>query len=90
MKISITKKHEYLSGWTAYDMTWKTDYTGVRKNMTLQSVVWVSNEPFSSKTIKAWASELGYDLDALFTVLDNSKEDCEKMNKLIKALNKES
>ena len=90
MKISITKKHEYLSGWTAYDMTWKTDYTGVRKNMTLQSVVWVSNEPFSSKTIKAWASELGYDLDALFTVLDNSKEDCEKMNKLIKVLNKES
>lgn len=25
MKITITKKHEYLSGWTAYDMTWKTE-----------------------------------------------------------------
>ena len=58
--------------------------------MTLQSVVWVSKEPFSSKTIKTWASELGFDLDALFTVLDNAKEDCKKMNQLIGVLNKKS
>ena len=90
MKISISKNHEFLSGWTAYNLSWRTDYSGVRKNMTLQSVVWVSKEPFSTKTIKSWASELGLDLDALFTVLDNSKEDCEKMNKFIKVLNEKS
>ena len=86
MKTIITKKHEYLSGWTAYEMTWKTDYSGVR-NMTLQSVVVFSDEPLSSKTIKTWASEEGVDLDVLFTVLEDAKADCEKMNLFIKVLN---
>ena len=68
MKITITKKHEYMSGWTMYDMVWKTDYSELRrKNMTLQSAVVVTKEPLSTKILKAWAAENGVDIDALFT-----------------------
>ena len=88
MKINITKKHEFASGWTTYDMTWKTDFPGVR-NKTIQSLVVVSKTPFSTKILKAWASELGYDLDTLFTDVENIKEDCNKMNQLAEAFNKE-
>ena len=88
MKAIITKKHEYLSGWTAYDMTWKTDFQGLR-NKTIQSVVVVTKEPFSTKTFKAWAAGKGVDIDALFTEMKNCKEDCEKMNLLCDAFNKE-
>ena len=84
MKVTITKKHEYMSGWTVYDMTWKTDYSELRrKNMTLQSVVVVTKDPFSTKILKAWATENGVDIDALFTEVEKCKEDCEKMNRLV-------
>lgn len=86
MKTIITKKHEYLSGWTTYDMTWKTDFSGVR-NKTLQTVVVASKEPFSTKTIKDLASENGVDVDALFTYVEDCENDCKEVNKLIKAYN---
>lgn len=88
MELTITKKHEYLSGWTLYDMTWKTDYSGIR-NMTLQSVVVVTKEPFSSKTLKTWMAGKGVDLDEIFTIRENAKEDCEKMNQLVGDFNKD-
>jgi hypothetical protein len=88
MKLTITKKHEYLSGWTLYDMTWKTDYSGIR-NMTLQSVVVVTKEPFSSKTLKTWMAGKGVDLDEIFTIRENAKEDCEKMNQLVGDFNRD-
>ena len=88
MKTIITKKHEYLSGWTAYDMTWKTDFPGVR-NKTIQSAVVVTKEPFSTKTLKAWAAGKGVEIDALFTEMKNCKDDCEKMNLLCDAFNEE-
>ena len=88
MKINITKKHEFASGWTAYDMTWKTDFSGVR-NKTLQSVSVATKNPFSTKILKTWASELGYDLDAVFTDLEKGKEDCEKMKQFVKVFNEE-
>ena len=88
MKTTITKKHEYLSGWTAYDMTWMTDFSGVR-NKTIQSVVVVSKTPFSTKILKTWASELGCDIDALFTDVENIKVDCNKLNQLVAAFNEE-
>lgn len=89
MQILITKKHEYLTGWTSYDMTWKTDYTGVRKNMTLQSIVVVSKEPFSIKTLKEWAAGKGVDFDSLFTIKENAQKDCEKMNQIVEDFNNE-
>lgn len=88
MQITITKKHEYLSGWTAYDMTWKTDFSGVR-NKTIQSLVVVSKAPFSTKIFKTWASERGYDLDTLFTDVENIDEDVKAMNQLGAAFNEE-
>lgn len=88
MKITITKKHEYLSGWTAYDMTWKTDFSGFR-NKTIQSVVVATKTTFSTKIFKTWASELGYDIDALFTDVENIDEDVKKMNQLGAAFNNE-
>ena len=88
MKVSITKKHEYLSGWTVYDMTWKTDFSGVR-NKTIQSVYVPTKNPFSTKIFKSWASELGVDIDAIFTDLENRKDDCQKAKLLIKAFNEE-
>lgn len=86
MKTTITKKHEYISGWTSYDMTWKTDYSGVR-NKTLQTVVVVSKEPFSTKILKSWAAEKGYDIDSLFTYMEDWREDLEKINQFIKVFN---
>ena len=86
MQISIVKKHEYLSGWIISEMTWKTDFSGVR-NKTIQSVYVATKEPFSTKTLKTWASEQGYDLDALFTDLDKCKEDCETLKLLCNAFN---
>lgn len=88
MKTIINKKHEYLSGWTSYDMTWKTDFSGVR-NKTFRSVVVVTKDPFSTKSFKAWAAKNGVDTDALFTDVENCKDDCEKANLLIKAFNEE-
>lgn len=87
MKTIITKKHEYLSGWTAYEMTWKTDFSGVSKNKTIQTVVVFSKDSLIPETIKKWASEQGCDLDSLFTDLENIKEDCEKVNPIIRLLN---
>lgn len=90
MKISITKKHEYLTGWTSYDMVWKTDYAELgKKNITLLSVVVVSKDSFSVKILKKWATEKGYDLDPLFTKIDNNRNDCDKTNNLIKAFDEE-
>ncbi len=86
MKIIITKKHEYLSGWTSYDMTWKTDFSGVR-NKTLKTVIVVSKEPFSTKSIQDLASENGVDVAALFTYVEDCENDCKEVNKLIKAYN---
>lgn len=86
MKITISTKHTYLSGWTAYDMTWKTEYTGFR-NKTIQSIVVVSKEPFSAKGLKKWASELGYDLETLFTDIENCKSDVAKINEFTKIFN---
>ena len=86
MQINITKKHEFMTGWTAYDMTWKSEFPGVR-NKTIQSVGVVTKDPFSTKILKAWASEKGYDLDAIFTNLDKGKEDCEKMKQFCKDFN---
>lgn len=88
MKVSITKKHEYLSGWTVYDMTWKTDFSGVR-NKTIQSVYVPTKNPFSTKIFKSWASELGVDIDAIFTDLENRKDDCQKAKLLCEAYNEE-
>lgn len=88
MKVTITQKHEYMSGWTAYDMTWKTDFSGFR-NKTIQSVVVATKTPFSTKIFKTWASELGYDIDALFTDVENIDEDVKKMNQLGAAFNNE-
>ena len=88
MQITITKKHEYLSGWTAYDMTWKTEFSGVR-NKTIQSVYVPTKNPFSTKIFKSWASERGFDLDALFTDLEKRKEDCQKATLLCEAYNEE-
>ena len=88
MKINIIKKHEFASGWTAYDMTWKTDFSGIR-NKTLQSVSVATKTPFSTKILKTWASERGYDLDAVFTDLEKGKEDCEKMKQFVKVFNEE-
>ena len=87
MQTIITKKHEYLSGWTAYEMTWKTDFSGVSKNKTIQTVVVFSKDSLTPETIKKWASEQGCDLDSLFTDLENIKEDCEKVNAIIRLLN---
>ena len=86
MQITITKKHEYLSGWTAYDMTWKTDFSGVR-NKTIQSLVVVSKTPFSTRILKTWSSEQGYDIDTLFTNVENINEDVKAMNQLGAAFN---
>lgn len=88
MKITITKKHEYLSGWTTYEMTWKTDFSGVR-NKTLQSVYVPTKNPFSTKIFKSWAAEQGIDVDALFTDLEKGKEDCQKATLLCEAYNEE-
>ena len=88
MKITITKKYEYLSGWTTYDMTWKTDFPGGR-NKTIQSVYVPTKNPFSTKIFKSWAAELGFDLDALFTDTDKCKEDCETIKLLCEAYNEE-
>ena len=86
MQITITKKHEYLSGWTAYDMTWKTDFSGVR-NKPIQSLVVVSKTPFSTRILKTWSSEQGYDIDTLFTNVENINEDVKAMNQLGAAFN---
>ena len=88
MNILITKKHEYLSGWTSYDMTWKTDFYGIR-NKTFRSVVVVTKEPFSTKIFKNWAANKGCDVDAIFTDVENYKNDCEKINLIITAFNEE-
>ena len=71
MQITITKKHEFMTGWTAYDMTWKSEFPGVR-NKTIQSVGVVTKDPFSTKILKAWASEKGYDLDDMKRMLDQA------------------
>lgn len=88
MKTLVSKKHEYLSGWTAYDMTWKTDYCGIR-NKTIQSATVVSKNPFSTKILKDWASERGYDLDTLFTDVERCREDFNTVNQLVADFNKE-
>ena len=88
MKTIITKKHEYLSGWTMYDMTWKMDYSRI-PNKTIQSAVVVSKDPFSNKVFKEWAAGKGCDIEALFTKTENVEMDCKEMNKLVVAFNKE-
>lgn len=88
MKVTITKKHEYLTGWTMYDMVWKTDYVELGKNnFKVQSAIVVTKEPFSNPILKKWAVDKGCDIDVLFTERENSKEDCEKMNKLVHHFN---
>lgn len=79
MKVIVKKDYEFLSGWVKYNMTWKTEYPGIR-NFAIQSVVVVSKEPFSANVLKKWAAEQGIDLDALFTDFDKNKEDVDKVN----------
>ena len=86
MKTKITKKHEYLTGWTMYDLVIKTDFSGVR-NKTLQSTSVVTKEPFSAKILKEWALEKGHDIDSLFTDIEECENDCKKMNQFIKSFN---
>ena len=88
MQTTITKKHEYVSGWTLYEMTWKTEFSGVR-NKTIQTASVVTKNPFSTKIFKTWASKLGYDLDTVFTDVEKGREDCEKMKLLVEAFNEE-
>ena len=88
MQTTITKKHEYVSGWTLYEMTWKTEFSGVR-NKTIQTASVVTKNPFSTNIFKTWASKLGYDLDTVFTDVEKGREDCEKMKLLVEAFNEE-
>lgn len=86
MQINITKRYEFMNGWTAYDMTWKTELPGL-PNQIMMSVSVVSRNPFSTKILKDWASEKGYNLDTVFTDYEKGKEDCEKMKKFYEEFN---
>lgn len=88
MKTTIKTIHNYLSGITTYEMAWKTEYSDI-KNFTLNSCVVASKEAFSTKVFKKWASELGIDVETLFTDPKASKEDVESVNNLIEAFNNE-
>ncbi|MSS18762.1 hypothetical protein, partial [Sodaliphilus pleomorphus] len=88
MKITIKKNHKYLSGWTSYDMTWKTEYP-VSRNQLLQSVIVITKNPFSVKVLKGWATAKGFDFDPLFTDINKCKDDCKKINQIGYLFNKE-
>lgn len=86
MKTTIKVKHNYLSGITTYEMTWKTEYPGT-KNFTLRSVLVASKDPFSTKIFKKWAMEHEIDVDALFSDPYSYKKDIKTVNELIEKFN---
>lgn len=83
MKTTIKFLHTYASGFTAYDVTFATDFCGYRNKKFFTCVV-ATKETFSKKELKKWAAEQGYDIDALFTNFESLEQDNKIVKKLVK------